>query len=466
MSRLSTNGTAALFLLLAFSPILRAVDPNSTTVSAPAPNPTGNPDAPYIAPGPVGLPPAGSTPSMMALPVQPNVGDVPLDSSTVRKFYTISASLRETYDTNVNTVRTNPQSSYETSVSPSLLLDFPRPEGDISARYTFGATYYSNYGNQNNGASGSSGSNNNGNNSSIQLSNEFVAQLTHTFSNRFSLSMAEDFRQFQEPSLMESTGTEFRNGEYISNAFNANLTAQWTPLFGTQTSYSNTLIRYDESDVAQDQNYTEHTGSENLSYSLTPTVSATFGGIVDDISYQFVDRGYINYTAYFGAQWSALPSLNFTLRGGGSYTQVSSSLGSSSQDSFAPYAAASVSWSLGARSQLSAEYAHEVTPNDNASSNGQQSDRITTSFQYMVTSRITTHLQAIFTYANVSGNFLASGTQPGYTETQYAADAGITYTFDKYIGIDADVNYSGIDSELADRDYTRAQFSIGVRGTY
>ena len=75
------------------------------------------------------------------LPV--NSAPLPADASTTRKFYTLTASLREIYDDNVTGSNNNQPASLETMLSPSILVDFPTPEGEFTGRYTFNLTYYS-----------------------------------------------------------------------------------------------------------------------------------------------------------------------------------------------------------------------------------------------------------------------------------------------------------------------------------
>jgi hypothetical protein len=101
-----------------------------------AASPAGGPANPAsVAPADMGGP---ATPAMMAVPA--DVGAPASDASTHRKFYILSASLREIYDSNVNTSNVNPQASLETVLSPSILVDFPMQDSDFSARYTFDIT--------------------------------------------------------------------------------------------------------------------------------------------------------------------------------------------------------------------------------------------------------------------------------------------------------------------------------------
>jgi hypothetical protein len=405
--------------------------------------------------GPTGIGSPGAIPAAMALPA--NVGPLSGDASTHRKFYTLTASLREVYDDNVFTSpKGSAQTAYETDLSPSVLVDFPVEGGDFSARYTFDLTYY-NYAKSSNNNSVGNG------NSPLQYTHEFVAQYTHPFSDRFNLNLAEQARYFTEPSLFESVGTNYRDGAYISNAINGTASAQWTPLFGTVTTYANTIVDYQDPVIAAAQNSIENTGSQSFSFAVLPKISASFGGIVDDLAYQDDTRGYTNYTAFLGLQWQALPSLSVNVRGGGAYTET---VGSQSSGSLSPYGALSVAWTLGARSMLSFDYSHEVAPTDQPDANGEISDRFSSNFRYDITPSLSAHLQGIITDADISEPLISSNAISGYTEYDYALDTGLTYHWDKYLDFDAGITLTGVDSELSSFDYTRDQAYLGVRGTY
>jgi hypothetical protein len=393
-----------------------------------------------------------ATPAMMALPA--DTGSPGGDASTHRKFYTFTASLRETYDDNVNTSNVNPQSSLETELSPSVLVDFPMENSDFSARYTFDITYYSNSAAVNGGSTGSSSG-------SLQYTQEFIAQYTHSFSDRFNLALADQFRNYTEPSIFENTGTAYNNGAYDANIFNGTLTAQWTPLLGTTTTYSNTVVKYDNAAVAVEQNSMENTGSQNFSFAVLPKISAGFGGIGDNITYDTADRGYTSYTGFLGAQWQALPSVSVTGRGGGSYTETVQN-----QGLFSPYGALSLSWGLGARSALSFDYAHEVTPSDQVGANGQTSDRFSGNLRYDITTSLSSHLQGTYTNATISQQLAVAGVGSSYNEGEYALDTGLTYHWNRYLDFDCGITLSGVTMETNGGDYSREQAYLGVRGTY
>jgi hypothetical protein len=438
-------------------------------VPTPAPGATSSPSTIYISPGnpasttgPFGDSSAlDTTPSLRALPVDSTGGGT--DASTHRKFYTLSVSLREVYDDNVNTTNTNKQASLESIISPSVLVDFPTPDGDFSGRYTFGLTYYATPPNSSNG-NGSSPTNSTTSNGSLEMSHDLVLQFTHNFSSRFQLSMAEELRYQIEPNILQSVGTNYQDGAYLTNVLNGNLYAQWTPKVSTVISYGNTVVRYDDSTVGDQQNSVENTGSFTASYALLPKFSASLGTQIDDITYQSGDRGYTSYTLFTGGSWQALPSLSITGRGGISLTDT---VGASSTE-VSPYAALSVSWTLGARSSLTFDYAHEVTPSSEVGANGQLSDRLSTGFSYQITTRLSTHLDAIFTDSTVSGGLaVQSGGLPSdYSENTYEADLGLVYSYNSNFSLDGGFTFTGVQSDIDNNNYTRDEVYVGVRGTY
>jgi len=394
----------------------------------------------------------------MAPPAMPAMTTLPSfmssDTSTNRKFYTVTASLREIYDDNVSTSNTNSKTSFETDVSPSFLVDFPNQNDDFSARYTFDMTYYTSPPSGNNGGGS-------GNGGSMEYTHEFVAQYMHAFSDRFDLNLGDQFRYYTEPSLFEATGTNYENGPYIANTGTAMFTAQWTPLFATTTTFANTIVSYEDTTVANDQNNMENTGSQTFSYSLLPKINLTFGGIADNITYDTALRGYSNYTGFAGFQWQALPSLSVTGRGGASYTEPNGS-----RATIGPYGALSIIGTLGKRSSFSFDYAHEVTPTDEVGANGQTSDRFSANLKYDITPSLSAHLQGIFTVADVSRSLINSAALSSYTEYDYALDTGFTYHCNHYLDFSLGAILSGVSSGLSINDYSRDQVYLGVRGTY
>jgi Putative beta-barrel porin 2 len=407
---------------------------------------------------------APAIPAAVALPVETGTGSASKDASDSRKWYTLTASLREIYDDNVNADNRNRKSSLETAFSPSILVSTSTTDSSFSGRYTFGMNYY--------------GTKPTYSDSPLQLTHEIVAQYSHAFTDRFNLNLAEQFRYYYEPSIQESAGTPYQDGAYFYNAINATFTAQWTPLIGTTTSFSNNLIQYQTEAVSEIQSYVENTGTQAISFAILPKINVSAGFIGDNITYKTDERGYTSYTGFGGLQWQALPSLSFSLQAGGSYTVVVDN-----QTLITPYASAAVSWQLGKRSSLSFNYTHEVAPTDDGGASAATIDRLSAGFSYDISTFLNAHLQGVYTNEQIDEQFVTQSENLAIVNDQfvvqqqnntenfsgnekiYTVDAGLTYHYNNYLDFDAGLAFSGVQSDF-NIPYDRQQVYLGVRGTY
>jgi hypothetical protein len=417
------------------------------------PSPTPGVTAPVATGGaaqsvsPAGAPTGGSSTSNAA---PSGSGSLTDELTDLKRFFTITADVREEYDDNIYTSNNPKVSSFKEEITPSILFSYPMDNGTFDARYTFGFTYFNTSGSEN---------------LKTEQDHDFVVRYNHSFSDRFNIDLRDDAGYHEDPSLLNSIGTVNFVGGYYDNIFTGEFTAQWTPLFGTITSYSNNFITYENGDVGAVENSEENTISQDFRFAFWPTVTFAAGVILDNIEYLDNPRGYTNYTANTGLDWQALPSLSLGFRVGGSLTELAQGGGSSTS----PYASANVNWQLGERSRLIGSYEHTVTPTDVVFAEGQESDRFSANFLYNVTPDITTHLEGVYTYSDYTSELLngAGGTgQSSFSENVAAFDTGVTYHYNQYVDFEAGYIFSVVDSQLQDRDYTRNQIYLGVRGTY
>jgi opacity protein-like surface antigen len=408
--------------------------------ASPVSNPPSIPDQP---PGGAPTPGPEPAPNSTSSPLPPGVVS---DAAASPKFYTITASLREEYDDNIYTTKSSKVGSFVTEFSPSFLAHFTTPDSDFSIRYTFSLDYYDH-------RSGSS----------FDLSHEGLLRYTHNFSDRFSLDLRDQVGYFNEPDLLDAVGTPFRNGSYYSNIANFVFDAQWSPLFGTQTTYSNIAIFYEDQGIATTQNSDENTVAQDFRFAIAPKFNFLFGFIYDNINYFDFDRGYTDYTGDIGLDWQALPSVSFGIRAGGTYTVPAES---GVADSVSPYAAVTLGWQLGKRSSLSFSYTHNVVPTDVVNAIGEEADRFSVRFAYDVTQRITLHLEGIETHAEYRSSLLAPGSSPSFSEDDVGVDLGAEYHLSDNFSFEAGYLLSDVSSQENSRDYTRNQVYVGVRGTY
>jgi hypothetical protein len=374
-----------------------------------------------------------------------DTGGLSSELSDMKRYFTITADLREQYDDNINTSKNNRVGSFEEIISPSILFSYPMDNSTFDARYTFGLTYY------NHTAGGSQ----------YDQDHDVVLRYNHAFSDRFNLDLRDDGGYHTDPSLLQSIGTVNRAGGYYSNIATAEFTAQWTPLFGTVTSYSNNFITYEDQQIGNSQDSDENTASQDFRFAFWPSVTFAVGAIYDNISYFDTNRGFSNYTGDTGLDWQVLPSVSVGFRIGGSITTTDNGPTSES-----PYASANANWQIGEKSRLILSYAHSVTPTDIVFAQGEESDRFTANFIYNITENITVNLQGIYTYADYTSELLTGGTGNSFTENVVGVDTGVTYHYNQYLDFETGYILTDVSSQQGDQSYTRNQFYVGVRGTY
>ena len=403
--------------------------------TSPSENPPGMAPTPAI--------PALTTPVVgsSSTTSQPATGVLP-DTANATKFYTITASLREEYDDNIFTSRSNKTASAVTEFSPSILVDFPMSESLFEARYTFGFDYYAN------------------SSQPYEYTHEGLIRYTHQFSDRFSLDVRDQAGYYTQPDLLNAVGTVFRNGEYYENIATAQFSAQWTPLFGTLTDYSNTALLYNDQAISQFQNYDENTISNDFRFAFFPKYNYVLGLILDHLDYFEDARGYTEYTVDTGIDWQALPNLSVSVRGGATMLQAQGV-----PSSINPYASVSVDWHLGKRSELTFTYLHNVVPTDVFNAVGQDADRFSVRFSYDITARLSAYFDSTLTHSEYTSSLLQDNV-PGFSEDDLGLDLGLTYHINANFSIEGGYLLSDISSQEDVRDYTRNQVYIGVRGTY
>jgi len=391
---------------------------------------------------------ATTTTPAAAAPASSGTGSISDTLTDLKRFFTVTCDVREEYDDNIETAQTNKIASLKEDISPTILFSYPMDNSTFDARYTLGFIYY------NHSPSGDH----------TEQDHDVILRYNHSFSDRFNLDLRDDGGYHIDPSLLQSIGTVNRQGGYYDNIFTGELTAQWTPLFGTVSSYSNDFIYYENGDVGTSEDSDENTFSQDFRFAFWPTVTFSAGLIYDNIDYFYSTRGYSNYTADFGLDWQALPSLSFGVRGGGSIEILDQGGGSQLN----PYATANVNWQLGERSRLIGSYVHTVTPSDFAGADSQTSDRVSGNFLYNFTQDITTHFTGTFNRGNYTQNQLepSGGAVSGFSEDVVAFDTGVTYHYNQYVDFEVGYTFSTVDSEEQSRNYTRNQVYVGARGTY
>ena len=394
------------------------------------------------------------------------------------KPWTVGATLRGFYDDNINTVPDNfnpgpgfHRSSTGFEVSPFLRFSFPMEQTTISFGYVYSLKYYDNKPL--------------GNTDNYDQTHDFDVALSHAFSERYQLKVADSFIIGQEPDMLRAGNTfdSFQriSGDNLRNFGSITFSAQITPELGTEVGYANTFYSYSDntpgglSGLLDELDNVAHL---DLRYQLQPQTTGIFG-------YQFRELDYIgnqvinaapvvrsdernvrmNYL-YVGLDHNFRPDLTGSVRVGGNYAQYYND--PASQDELSPYAMLNLKYTYLPESYLQAGFVYDYTPASvfSVSPTGDLTLNAQSATMFAsVTHRITPKLFGTL-LAQYQNSTYYGGTIDGEADNYYLVGLSLQYRFTPNFSAEVGYNYDNVKSDIADRGFDRNRVYVGVTGSY
>jgi hypothetical protein len=458
--------------------------------------------------------------SAASVEAQYDVGSVsgqltPLLSS---KPWSLSTSVRGFYDDNyltlpksltlANGTVIHPTSSWGTEVTPAVAVNHQAENTFVSASYIYDLQWYDN------------GSN------TLYQTHQFNGNLSHQFSDRYKLSLSESFADSQEPDvLVASTGPlagltasgQRISGSNLRNTGQIDFTAEITKLFDVHVGYGNTVYAYQQIDrsvvgypftgaasaypavpsYSDLLDRMEQLETLDLRWKATPETTGILGFQAGQANY--TSPGYIiypysgskytfpyydppnpgagslgyrsdvrnsdSYFGFVGADESFTPELNASFRAGAEYLDYYND----GTSRVSPYVDCSLTYQYlpGDSAQLGVKHVHNAT--DVAGFVGgspvldEESTAIYVSDSHRITEKLTV---SVMGQAQVS-TFVGGGSgYNGKEEDFFIAQINFSYRLNPWLSTEAGYNYSKLNSDLAERAYTRDVVYLGFRATY
>jgi hypothetical protein len=413
----------------------------------------------------------------------------PISEQEKGKPLTYSLYLREEYDDNVFTSGTDQVEVFRSLVEPSIVLNYPMDRTLLSARYTFGMSYFVDRPGDD-----------------VDFSQDFVGRVAHTFSPRFDVDFRDRFRMGFEPDLKDG-GTSYRsNGDYWNNEFTAFGRAQWVPRFGNTLEYTNKMVDYDEALISTQQDRMEHMVNFENRLQVLPTTVATLGyrfsriGYNDriktsdaemaefrarDIDYpEYSDRDSTGHYFLIGADHRLLPTWTVSARAG-----VEARVYDGGGDTLNPYFSLATFWEYLPKSTLSLSYTYSSDVTDITSYSTQEAQSIKLDIVYAITAKLFARNSTGITFGHYSSDNVATRLQDiqgdiksryreywdsnikpmltqEFEEQTYYTEFALGYQINPYLSAEIGYIYAGLQSDYVGRDYDRNRYYVGVRGTY
>ena len=370
----------------------------------------------------------------------------PAGTQGTGKPFTVSVGLRNEYDDNIFTTKTNKQESWKSIISPSITFNYPLEQTSFSASYSAGVTYYWDRPDDD-----------------FDFSHSLTGKINHRFSPRATLDVGNSFRIPIEPEIRDNNTTTRRQGDYIVNDATLDFSYDWTERFATVTGYGATLSHYEDDFARIANNYLSQTLSQDFRFTVSPTTTAVFNYAIQWNDYEYIDRDSFIHTFAIGADHRLSPVWTLAGRAGAQYKTFSNS---AFKDDVSPYVNLSSTWRYSPRDSISASYQYATTLTDF----NQFSSELTHSFSLSNTHYLMPKFSMNNALRLVLGDFeqeqAFNPANDGGTETTVVYDLGLNYQLYEWMGLLAGYSYVTLQSFSATREYDRNRVYMGLRFTY
>lgn len=401
-----------------------------------------------------------------SLQAAPQVGLGPTQTS---KPWSISASLRGFYDDNITTVPDAiKEESYGIAVSPSINYNVVRDSTQLSLGYTFGLRWYEDRVPD-----------------SSDESHEISARINHDVSPTLSLSLTDNFRVAQEPTIANGARTRVIRGEqdYLQNDAAVSATKGLSDTLSVFGQYSNRIINYDDAGYSGLLDRVEHTPLLHLMSQLNPNTIGLVGYRFKAVRYTADEiapgsgidpniRDADSHYAYVGVDHAFTPSLQGSARLGAQFTDFSNAPAAANDNVTNPFADANLSYGYAEGSSLQLGVKHERSRNDLAFVGGGGSlilDQEQTVVYSAINHRITPKLNASIQGTYLNGKYEGGGVGVDGSDDEYwALGLNVNYMINQFLSAEAGYNFDDYESGVltALRSYDRNRVYIGLRASY
>ncbi|MDB6111146.1 MAG: hypothetical protein JWR69_2896 [Pedosphaera sp.] len=389
------------------------------------------------------------------------------------KPWSVAGTLRGFYDDNYNTAPDGPnrRSSFGFEVRPSVSVNLPLEQTSLTLSYIYSLKYFEDRANN-----------------KYDQSHDVELALTHNFSERYSLDLADSFVIAQEPELIDRVNSNpiRSNGNNIRNNGAINFHAQLTPLLGVVLGYANTLYDYEQTGVdslSARLDRFEHLVTLNTRWQIQQETVGIVGydfTAVDHTSNFALNttglpiapssRDMYAHSFYVGAEHTFRRDLSGSAKAGVQYVDNYNNpfIGNSVN----PYADLSLSYNYSDKGTVTAGFHSAVNQTDETFNPGgitslgtlvqnQESATLYGSALYKITPKLTGTLTGQFQNSTFVGGFA-----DGKSDQFYLVGLNLAYQFTHYISAEIGYNYDNLKSDLPGRGYDRNRVYAGITASY
>lgn len=298
------------------------------------------------------------------------------------------------------------------------------------------------------------------------LHHDLELQVNHSFTPRLALGLKETYRLGEQPELIDRGTTVRRNQDFVYNVADGSLSYVVRPDTRLEFVARNTILRYEDDDVAKTEDYDINAGGLSLRHEFNPRLSLAADARVETTDYDNEARGAESEYLGLGLDRTFSPNLLGGFRAGVQLKQFDDSM---IDDETAPYFDANVTVLPSPRTRVTLGLGHSMFESDYYPYANQYRTVLYANMAHDLTARIALYASASYQMGEYEADQTIESTVGG--EAVKDAEEGVTqlsvrgsYKINRNNSVDASLNHVSVDGELPGRDdFDRNRVSVGWR---
>lgn len=354
-------------------------------------------------------------------------------------------AVREGFDDNLFTTKTDKESSFYTNFAAGVRYDFGGPRLKLTADLGGGVTYYyTRPGDK------------------VDFNGLLSLSATYLATPKLTLTFTTVTAYLSQPDTNIIGGTNRVDGDYLYTNTTLAAAYQWAEKFSTVTSYNLYANYYLENQLNDELSYFSQTISQSFRYLLLPKTTLVAEYRANPVTYVAADLNSFGNFALLGFDQVFNPRLRWTLRAGVEQRFLNNPVDGKS-DYIGPYGESALSYQYGRNSSIAwtARYGTEASGLTNVTQ--RQTFRTGLAITQGITSRLS---------ANVGLNFEVdyfdqAGVIESYTQTVWDLAVGATFRVNRTISLNAGYQFIAVNAPDAPQvEYTRNVAFVGANFSF
>lgn len=353
-----------------------------------------------------------------------------------------TAAVREGYDSNVFTTRTDPDSSMYTNLAAGMAYNFGGPRLQLDASLGGGATYYYTRPGE-----------------KMDYNGRFSLNAVYLVTPKLTLTLGTTTAYLAQPDTNIIGGTNRVNGDYIYTNTSIDAAYQWTQKFSTVTGYQFYANYYMEQTLNDTQSFISQTIHQSARWLLLPKTTVLVEYRANPIVYpggaglnSFGNFALVGFDQIFN------PRFKWTARFGLEQRFNQNPVDGDSIY-FGPYMESNLSYQFGPASTLSWNARYGTEPSGLTNVTQRETFRTGLAVNHAFTPRISANLGFNFEV----DYFDQAGVVGSFYETIFDVTAGVNFKINRLVSLSAGYQFVSVYApENINFEYTRNVAFAGV----